>query len=196
MGTVGWSRTRPPPTAMKSLWHAAVISCPALNRAASRLSIMILRPLMPPAALHQSANAVACCTNSSSSPGMTVLAASLNSAMLMVFGLTPRTDEGPPGPGSHTLPTPGQTPLELDDDLAAAEAVDPSTIAAPATIMTAIASRSTHLRSWTSAFQNIRTLPKEVATGYSSKGAWSRQCPSEAAMLPEDVFEQHCYPRY
>src|SRR5271156_688676 len=120
MGTDGWSRAMPPPTAMKSLWHAAVACCAALNSAASRLSIMILRPLMPPAALHQSANAVACCTNSSSSPGITVLAASLNSAILMDLVPNPRTDEGPPGPGSHTLPTPGQTPLELD----AAEADD------------------------------------------------------------------------
>src|ERR1039458_10191906 len=111
MGTDGWSRAMPPPTAMKSLWHAAVACCAALNSAASRLSITILRPLMPPEALHQSANAVSCWTNSTSSPGVIVLAASLNTAMLMVFEPTPRTEEVPPDSDSHILPTPGQTPL-------------------------------------------------------------------------------------
>ena len=43
----------PPPTAMKSLWQAAVACCAALNSAASRLSITMWRPLMPPEALHQ-----------------------------------------------------------------------------------------------------------------------------------------------
>ena len=59
----------PPPTAMKSLWQAAVACCAALKSAASRLSITIWRPLMPPEALHQSANALACWANSASSPG-------------------------------------------------------------------------------------------------------------------------------
>src|ERR1700728_4951764 len=118
MGTEGWSRAIPPPTAMKSLWQAAVACCAALKSAASRLSITILRPLMPPAALHQSATAVACWGNSTSSPGSIVLAASLNTAMLMVLEPTPRTVEAPPDPGSQILPTPGQTPLEavLEDD--------------------------------------------------------------------------------
>src|ERR1700691_5201423 len=118
IGTDGWSRAMPPPTAMKSLWQAAVACCAALKSAASRLSITILRPLMPPAALHQSANAVACSGNSASSPGSMVLEASLNTAMLMVLEPTPRTVEAPPGPGSHILPTPGQTPLEavLEED--------------------------------------------------------------------------------
>src|SRR5580704_16990632 len=118
----------PPPTAMKSVWQAAVASWAALKSAASRLSITMWRPLMPPAALHQSANAVACWGNSASSPGSTVLAASLNTAMWMVVEPTPRTEDAPPGPGSQILPTPGQTPLDevLDDndrlaDVAAAE---------------------------------------------------------------------------
>ena len=133
MGTDGWSRAMPPPTAMKSLWQAAVACCAALNSAASRLSITMWRPLMPPAALHQSANAVACWGNSASSPGSMVLAASLNTAMLMVLEPTPRTEEAPPGPGSQILPTPGQTPLveALDDsvrlaEVAAAAVVDAS----------------------------------------------------------------------
>src|ERR1039458_9490296 len=141
MGTAGWSRAMPPPTAMKSLWHAAVICCAALNSAASRLSITIFRPLIPPEALHQSANAVACWGNSASSPGVMVLAASLNTAMLMVFLPTPRTEEAPPGPGPQILPTPGQTPLEgaLDDnvrlvEVAAAAVVDESATYVPATI--------------------------------------------------------------
>ena len=132
MGTDGWSRAMPPPTAMKSLWQAAVASCAALNSAASRLSITMWRPLMPPAALHQSAKAWACWGNSASSPGSTVLAASLNTAMLMVLDPTPRIEDEPPGPGSQIFPTPGQVPdEELDDsarlaDVAAAAVVDES----------------------------------------------------------------------
>src|ERR1700729_149843 len=124
MGTDGWSSAMPPPTAMKSLWQAAVACCAALKSAASRLSITMWRPLMPPAALHQSAKAVACWGNSASSPGSTVLAASLNTAMLIVLDPTPRTVEAPPGPGSQILPTPGQTPLvgALDDKVRLADA--------------------------------------------------------------------------
>ena len=62
---------------------------------------------MPPDALHQPANALACWSNSISSPGSMVFEASLNTAMWMVFGATPRTDEAPPAPGSQILPTPG-----------------------------------------------------------------------------------------
>ena len=145
MGTAGWSRAMPPPTAMKSLWQAAVVCCAALNSAASRLSITILRPLMPPAALHQSAKAVACWGNSTSSPGTMVLEASLKTAMLMVLVPTPRTEEAPPGPGSHILPTPGHTPLELDADVAAAAVLDEAATYVPAIIMVAIASGSTDL---------------------------------------------------
>src|ERR1700722_4263652 len=101
----------PPPTAMKSLWQAWVVTWAALNRAASRLSITILGPLMPPEALHQSAKAWACWGNSASSPGSIVLAASLNAAMLIVLSPTPRTEEAPPGPGSQILPTPGHVPF-------------------------------------------------------------------------------------
>ena len=115
---------------------------------------------MPPAALHQSAKAVACWGNSASSPGKTVLAASLNTAMLMVFGLTPRTEEPPPGPGSQILPTPGQTPFgaTLDDtvrlaDVAAAAVVDESAV--PATMNVAIASGSAGLPRVPSRLENI-----------------------------------------
>src|ERR1700722_11978080 len=118
----------PPPTAMKSLWHACSVTCAALNRAPSRLSMTILRPLIPPEALHQAAKALACWGNSASRPGSIVLAASLNTAMLMVLSPTPRTEEAPPGPASQILPTPGQVPLvgaldasvRLDDTAAAA----------------------------------------------------------------------------
>src|ERR1700722_19406527 len=157
MGTDGWSRAIPPPTAMKSLWQAAVICCAALNRAASRLSITILRPLIPPAAVHQSANAVACWGDSASRPGSMVLEASLNSGMLMVLLPTPRTEEAPPGPGSHILPTPGHTPLELDADVDAAAVVDVSAMDVPARIATAMASGSADFRSWISPLENILT---------------------------------------
>src|SRR3984957_13585317 len=149
MGTDGWSRAMPPPTAMKSLWQAAVACCAALNSAASRLSITIFRPLMPPEALHQSANAVACWGNSASSPGRMVLAASLNTAMLMVLEPTPRTEEAPPGPASQILPTPGHTPFvgALDastrlDDVAAPVADDDSETNIAARITVDVASGS------------------------------------------------------
>src|SRR3984957_16512530 len=170
IGTDGWSRAIPPPTAMKSLWQAAVACCAALKSAASRSSITMWRPLMPPEALHQSANALACWTNSTSSPGSMVLAASLNTAMLMVFGLTPRTEEAPPGPGSQILPTPGQTPSGADPAdnvrlivVAAEAAGDERTTPVPATIITVvIASGSTDLRSPASPLQNMLTLPTAV----------------------------------
>src|ERR1700735_4842477 len=139
----------PPPTAMKSLWQAWVVTCGALNRAASRLSMTILRPLMPPEALHQSAKAWACWGNSDSSPGSIVLAASLNTAMLMVLSPTPRTEDAPPGPASQILPTPGHTPFvgRLDatrrlDVVARPVAADDSETNNAVRIMVAVASRS------------------------------------------------------
>jgi hypothetical protein len=72
-----------------------------------------------------------------------VLEASFSTAMLMVFWPTPRTDEAPPGPGSHILPTPGHTPLELELDVAAAAVVDVSATDVPAIITAVIASGST-----------------------------------------------------
>jgi hypothetical protein len=52
-----------------------------------------------------------------------VLEASLNTAMLIDLDVTPRTEEVPPDPGSHILPTPGQTPLELDAEVIVAAPV-------------------------------------------------------------------------
>jgi hypothetical protein len=78
---------------------------------------------------------------------MMVLAASLNTAMLMVLVPTPRTVEAPPGPGSHILPTPGQTPLELDADVAAVAVADEAATYVPALNMVAMASGSTDLLS-------------------------------------------------
>src|SRR5271155_4987614 len=151
----------PPPTAIKSLSHAAVVSCAALNNAASRSSITILRPLMPPAALHQSANALLCWSSSTSSPGIMVLAASLNTAMLMVLAPTPRTEDASPDPGSHILPTPGQTPLvvALEDNvrLAAAAVVDESARDVPARVIVARAIGSADFRSLINPVQNILT---------------------------------------
>src|SRR6202453_3432254 len=183
MGTDGWSSAIPPPTAIKSLWQAAVASCAALNSAASRSSITIWRPLMPPAALHQSANDLACWTTSTSSPGSMVLAASLNTAMLMVFAPTPRTEEAPADPGSQIFPSPGQTPLvaEVDDNVRLS-AVAPAAAAAenamyvPATSVTvANASGSTDFRSSGNTLQNILTpSPERFAIGSSNQNpAWS-----------------------
>jgi hypothetical protein len=64
----------------------------------------------------------------------------------MVFFPTPRTEEAPPGPGSHILPTPGHTPLELDADVVAAAVVDDAATYVPAIIMVAMASGSADFR--------------------------------------------------
>ncbi len=89
-----------------------------------------------------------------------VLEASLNSAMLMVLAPTPRTVEAPPGPGSQILPTPGQTPLELDADVAAAAVVDESATEVPAIIMVAMASGSADFPSCTQSLaDHPHTLP-------------------------------------
>jgi hypothetical protein len=77
--------------------------------------------------------------------------------MLMVLAPTPRTEEAPPDPGSHILPTPGHTPLELDADVAAAAVVDVIAMDVPARITTAMASGSADFRSWISPLQNILT---------------------------------------
>jgi hypothetical protein len=83
--------------------------------------------------------------------------------MLMVFLPTPRTEEAPPDPGSHILPTPGQTPLvALDDsarlaDVDAAAVVDASTTDVPAIIMVAVASGSAAFRSLSNPLRKILT---------------------------------------
>jgi hypothetical protein len=64
-----------------------------------------------------------------------VLEASLNTAMGMVFGPTPRTEDAPPVPLSQILPTPGQTPFVLSARVATVAAPDfagvTATLAAP-----------------------------------------------------------------
>jgi hypothetical protein len=80
--------------------------------------------------------------------------------MLMVLAPTPRTEEAPPGPGSHILPTPGHTPVELDADVAAPAVVDVSTTDVPARITVANASGSTDFGSLSNPLQIIpHTLP-------------------------------------
>jgi hypothetical protein len=70
---------------------------------------------------------------------------------------TPRTEEAPPGPGSHILPTPGHTPLELDADVAAAAVVDESAMDVPAIITAVIASGSTDFGSLNNPLRIILT---------------------------------------
>jgi hypothetical protein len=58
------------------------------------------------------------------------------------------------------LPTPGQTPLELDADVAAPAVVDESTTDVPARITVAITSGRADFRSLINSVQNIpHTLP-------------------------------------
>jgi hypothetical protein len=70
--------------------------------------------------------------------------------------------EAPPDPGSHILPTPGQTPLELELDAAVdAPAVDDvSATEVPARITVANANGSADFRSWISPLQNILIPPR------------------------------------
>jgi hypothetical protein len=63
--------------------------------------------------------------------------------------------EAPPAPDSHILPTPGQTPLVLDDDVVAAAVVDAAPTHIPAIIMVASASGSMHFRRSIGVLQNI-----------------------------------------
>jgi hypothetical protein len=64
------------------------------------------------------------------------------------------------------LPTPGQTPLELDADVEAPAVVDESATDVPARISVAIASGSTDFRSWISPLQNILIpSPESFAIG-------------------------------
>src|SRR5947209_4448760 len=63
------SNALPLPTSMKSFWQAFVNAWPTLKSFASHLSTTILRPLMPPAALHHLLNASAVSKNSCSRPG-------------------------------------------------------------------------------------------------------------------------------
>jgi hypothetical protein len=63
--------------------------------------------------------------------------------------------EAPPAPDSHILPTPGQTPLVLDDDVVAAAVVDAAPTHVPAIIMVASASGSMHFRRSIRVLQNI-----------------------------------------
>src|ERR1700736_6103260 len=128
---------------------------------------------MPPEALHHAAKALANWTNSTSSPGWIVLAASLKTAMWMVCGPTPRTEEAPPGPGSQILPTPGQVPLvgTLDDngrlaDVAAVAAVDERATEVPASMTVAMASGSIVPRRRVCPFRNIlMSSPRRLAIG-------------------------------
>jgi hypothetical protein len=94
------------------------------------------------------------------------LEASLKTAMLMVFFPTPRTEEAPPGPGSHILPTPGHTPLELDADVAAPALVDESAMDVPVRMTPAMANGSADFRSCISPLQNILIpSPESFAIG-------------------------------
>ena len=88
----------------------------------------------------------------------------MKTAMLIVLAPTPRTEEAPPGPGSHILPTPGQMPLELDADVAAAAVVDEVATYVPAIIMVAMVSGSADFRSLSSVVPNILMSPLVVGS--------------------------------
>src|SRR5579864_4937595 len=80
--------------------HEATIWAATLNRAASRLSRVILRPRIPPAALHQSTNAWDSWNSSMSSPGTAVFPGSDIVAARISVSVTPLSvaPEALPGP--------------------------------------------------------------------------------------------------
>src|SRR4051812_35435931 len=96
---------------MKSFWHAWMIAAPTLNSLASILSTTILRPLMPPAALHHLVNTSATSKNSWPRPGVTVEPGSASTPMRIVFPLSPRADPPEAEPGAQTLFTEPKSPV-------------------------------------------------------------------------------------
>src|SRR4051794_24388488 len=91
--TPSWSKTTPPPTSMKSDAQASVILALTLNSAASRWLTTILRPLMPPAALHHFAKTVAVSKSSWFRPGRPANPGSDNVPILISLGVTPWAGE-------------------------------------------------------------------------------------------------------
>jgi hypothetical protein len=98
---------------------------------------------------------------------------------LMVFWLTPRTDDDPPGPGSQILPTPGHWPLVARAnvrlaDVAAAADVDESATLPPASIVAATASVNAIRRMSTSppcgTFTTSPNAPRAFAIGTFNQG--------------------------
>src|SRR5579862_4679606 len=88
---------------MKSgCWHEATIWAATLNRAASRLSRTILRPRMPPAALHQSTKAWDSWNSSMSRPGTAVLPGSDMVAARISVSVTPLSVAPDAFPGPQT----------------------------------------------------------------------------------------------
>src|SRR6185312_11406684 len=83
------SNALPLPTSMKSFWQALVNAWPTLKSFASHLSTTILRPLMPPAALHHLEKASAVSKNSCSRPGAAAAPGSPVVPMRMVESVTP-----------------------------------------------------------------------------------------------------------
>ena len=140
----------PPPTAMKSLWQACVVTCAALNRAASVVVDDDLAAI----------DAACGVAPVRSGEGLGLLGelrlqARLNRvcsivehrAMLMVLSPHPAaTEEAPPGPASQILPTPGHSPfVALDastrlDAVAAPVADDDSETNTAARIIVAVTS--------------------------------------------------------
>src|SRR5580700_7540039 len=124
---------------------------------------------MPPEALHHAAKALANWTNSTSSPGSIELAASLNTAMLMVLAPTPRTEEAPPGPGSQILPTPGHWPFVESAsvrpaDVAAVADVDESATHVPPSSVAATTIGSAVRRSSRTPLRSTRGTPSPLGS--------------------------------
>src|SRR4051794_2292851 len=83
------SNTAPPPTRKKSCAQASVMRALTSNRAESCWLTTILRPLMPPAALHHLLNTSAVSKSSWSRPGRPTKPGSANVPTLISVGVTP-----------------------------------------------------------------------------------------------------------
>ena len=90
MPTPALSNALPLPTSMKSFWQACDMTWPTLKSLASSLSTTILRPLMPPAALHHLLNPSAVSKNSCSRPGAAAAPGSAVTPMWISVSVTPR----------------------------------------------------------------------------------------------------------
>ncbi len=94
------SKALPLPTSMKSFWQALIVWAATSKSLASYLWSTSLRPLMPPAALHQVVKACATSKNSRSRPGAATAPGSAMVPTWISVELTPRTPppRGFPGP--------------------------------------------------------------------------------------------------
>ena len=168
---------------MKSLWQADSVCCAALNKAASRLSMTISRPLIPPDALHHAAKALACWTIRFRALAHRV-GGVVEHGDVDCLRPHPADRRGAPRSRSQIFPSPGHSPL-VDRryrvrlaDVAATAFVDETATNAPASMTVAIAIGNTIRRRPRNPLRSTslppRTLPRascdrDIQSGFGSK---------------------------